>query len=167
MTGQHEAISVWSPLARRMGYTREPAQRDEIVAARERMTCSAIDSSHPTALLVGAAVHAMLGVTSDRPSRGLQLIGAAQLDATRRLIGVEDRDGHRHYLLDLNVEAIHVLTEVRGAARPHAPKPHCGTWETGVTAGRPRRQRPRATDYVARGRWIDQILRSATSTPRG
>jgi hypothetical protein len=131
------------------------------------MTCSATDSCHPTALLVGAAVHAMLGVTADRPSRGLQLIGAAQLDATRRLIGVEDRDGHRHYLLDLNVEAIHVLTEVPWrctAARTEAALRDVG--DRGHRR-RPRRQRPRATDYVARGRWIDQILRSATSTPRG
>jgi hypothetical protein len=115
---------VWTRLGLRMGYTRNSAQRMEILDAIERMTW--IDMVAETTYLAGPVARAMSrSILRDR--RGHQrLSGVAELDGGRRLIGLDDGCGARQFVLDLDAEAIVLLAEIdqsqhrRGSAVPTA-----------------------------------------------
>lgn len=100
----------WSPLANYMGYTRTPEQRETILAAIRRMTWIAIRP--PYALLsmhVGPAARTVAAaITHGSPLRSAAI---ASLQPGHTLIGLAEVTGACHYLIDLRLEAIHVLTE--------------------------------------------------------
>ena len=105
---------TWTPLGVRMGFTAAQQQREEILAAVESMTWT--DTSDQPPDLDGAAVRAIVAVVFHRRRDLIELVGIAQLDGGRQLIGLQDAQGGRSYVLDLDAEAIHVLVEL-----PHLP----------------------------------------------
>ena len=119
----------WSPLASHMGYTRTREQRDAILAAIRRMTWIAMRLPHASLLIQinPAACTIAAALTHASPLRSAAI---ALVEPGQRLIGLADVTGARHYLLDLRVEAIHVLTEpsttseqMPGYGRRHATPP--------------------------------------------
>ncbi len=107
---------TWSKLAARMGYTSEEPQRQEILAAIARMSWTELgtDAALPN-FLDGQAVRAIVAAIYHRRRRQLRLAGVAQLNGGRQLVGVQGRNGERHFLLDMDAEAIHVLAEIAPA----------------------------------------------------
>lgn len=105
---------TWTPLSVRMGFTAAQQQREEILAAIESMTWTDTPDQPPH--LDGAAVRAIVAAVFHRRRDLIQLVGIAQLDGGRQLIGLQDAHGGRSYVLDLDAEAIHVLVEL-----PHPP----------------------------------------------
>jgi hypothetical protein len=112
----------WTRLGLRMGYTRNSAQRMEILDAIERMAW--IDMVAGTSCLAGPVARAMArSVLRDRRGRPQQL-GVADLVGGHRLIGLDDNRGARLFVLDLDVEAIVLLAEIDAchtARRPSTP----------------------------------------------
>ncbi|WP_375481059.1 hypothetical protein [uncultured Jatrophihabitans sp.] len=101
----------WTALGQRMGFTSEQPQRDEIFAAIDRMNWVETPT-RPTCLdsqVVRAIVMAVFHHRRDQ----LRLVGSAQLNGGRQLIGLEDTLGTRSFVLDLDSEAIYVLAEFR------------------------------------------------------
>jgi hypothetical protein len=99
----------WTPLGVRMGFTSEQPQREEILAAIDLMTWTKIPARPH--YLDGPAVRAIVNAVFHRRRAHLRLVGVAQLNGGRQLIGLEDSLGTRSYVLDLDSEAIHVLAE--------------------------------------------------------
>jgi hypothetical protein len=106
---------TWTAVGLRMGYTRSPAQRDDIVAAIDGMTWAECDDR--AFCVAGPAVRAMVtAVVNHRPDQ-VELVAVAELNGARKLIGLEAADGTRSFLLDLDDEAIYVLAGSRDHVR--------------------------------------------------
>lgn len=99
----------WSALGVHMGFTSEQPQRDEILAAIDHMSWTQTTSRPPC--LGGPAVDAIVNAVLHHGRDQLRLIGVAQLNGARQLIGLEDSLGTRSYVLDLDSEAIYVVAE--------------------------------------------------------
>jgi hypothetical protein len=99
----------WTRLGIRMGFTCDESQRAEILDGIARMawTETGTRPRSPSGPAARATAAAVLGHRSNR----LQQIGIARLDGGGRLIGLEDTAGTRNFVLDLDVEAIHLLDE--------------------------------------------------------
>jgi hypothetical protein len=105
----HDGLS-WTGLGVRMGFTCEESQRVEILDGIARMTWTGPGTRHrylggPAARVIVAAI---LGHRYDQPHR----VGIARLHGGRRLIGLEHTLGTRSFVLDLDVDAIHLLDQV-------------------------------------------------------
>ena len=107
-TGNANDQHTWTALGVRMGFTSGAAQRTEILHAIDRMTWSETPAIPPH--VVGPAIRTI--VTAIYCGGHLSRVGIAQLDVDRQLIGLEDTLGTRHFVLDLDAEAISVLTEI-------------------------------------------------------
>lgn len=120
MTSHHTpgAQRSWTVLGARMGYTSDPPQRDLILAAVARMTWT--DDIAAVPYLAGAAVQAVIRALVGHHRHRLHRVGVAQLNGAQLLIGLEHRTGERDYLLDLDSEAVHVLTEITAPGAHHA-----------------------------------------------
>jgi hypothetical protein len=108
----YDARLCWTQLGVHMGYTAEQPQREEILDAIERMTWTETPARPP--YLEGPAVRAIVNAVFHRrgdPLHPFRRVGVAQLNGGRQLIGLQDTFGTRRFLLDLDAEAIHVLTE--------------------------------------------------------
>lgn len=111
MTAAHAAELTWTPLSRRLGVTRTARQRKHILTALAAMDWSAdIDTS--LARLDGEAARAIAAAVYHHRRDQLRLVGTAALPDGHQLVGLADADGTRIYLLDLDTEAVHVLTEI-------------------------------------------------------
>ena len=110
----HGERLIWTPLGVRMGFTSEPSQREEILAATEYMAWTDTPSRPP--YLDGPAVRAIVAAAFHRRRDRIQRNGVAQLNDGRQLIGLQATGGGRSFVLDLDAEAIHVLVEL-----PHLP----------------------------------------------
>jgi len=111
MTAARATQLAWTPLSRRLGVTRTARRRTQILTARSRMDWSPdIDTS--LAHLDGEAARAIVAAVYHHRRDQLQLVGTAAVPDGHQLIGMQDADGTRSYLLDLDAEAIHVLAEV-------------------------------------------------------
>jgi hypothetical protein len=118
-TSRRSGHLSWTELGVRMRFTSEPPQREEILAAVERMNWahtpagpSDLDGQAVRAI-VNAVVHHRRGQL-----RWIVRVGIAHLNEGRRLIGLQDSLGTRSYVLDLDSEAIYVLAEL-----PHSLGP--------------------------------------------
>jgi hypothetical protein len=112
----HDERLSWTQLGVHMGYTAEEPQREEILAAIERMTWTETPGRPP--YLDGSAVRAIVNAVFHYrrdPLHPVVRIGASPLNGGRQLIGLEDALGGRCYLLDLDAEAIYVLDGQRAA----------------------------------------------------
>ena len=100
----------WTRLGVQMGFTCEESQRVEILDGITRMAWTETGTRHP--FLGGPAacviVRAILGRRGDPPHR----VGIDRLHDGRRLIGLEHTRGTRSFVLDLDVEAVHLLDQV-------------------------------------------------------
>ena len=105
----HDERLSWTQLGVHMGYTAEEPQREEILDAIERMTWTETPARPP--YLDGPAVRAIVNAVFHHRRDQLHLVGVAQLNGGRQLIGLEDTLGTRSFLLDLDAEAIYVLAE--------------------------------------------------------
>lgn len=103
----------WTALGIRMGFTSKPRQRAEILAAIDRMTWSPA-AAHPR-YLDGQAARAVVNAIFPNRREQLRRTGVAALPGGGQLIGLEDSLGTGSYVLDLDSEAIYLLTEF---ARP-------------------------------------------------
>jgi hypothetical protein len=101
--------ACWTRLGLRMGYTSNFAQRLEFLAAVERMTWIEIVAG--TAPLAGPVARVMSHGRHCRHSQP-SLVGLAELDGGRRLIGRDDGQGSRLFVLDLDAEAIVLLAQI-------------------------------------------------------
>jgi hypothetical protein len=110
VTAAHSAQLAWTPLSRRLGVTRTARQRKQILTALADMDWSA-DIDTCLAHLAGDAARALVAAVHHRRDQ-LRLFGTATLPDGRQLVGLQDADGTRNYLLDLDTEAIHVLAEI-------------------------------------------------------
>ena len=111
MTAARATELAWTPLSRHLGVTRTARQRTQILTALSRMDWSPdIDTS--LAHLDGEAARAIVAAVYHHRRDQLQLVGTAALPDGHQLIGMQDADGTRSYLIDLDAEAIHVLAEV-------------------------------------------------------
>jgi hypothetical protein len=112
MTTSHRRDQMaWTALGVRMGYTSEQSQREEILAAIERMSWTQTPARPP--YLDGQAVRAIVNAVFHHRRDQPRLVGVAQLNGGRQLIGLQDSLGTRSYVLDLDAEAIYVLAEFR------------------------------------------------------
>jgi hypothetical protein len=105
----HDERLSWTQLGVHMGYTAEEPQREEILDAVERMTWTETPARPP--YLDGPAVRAIVNAVFHHRRDQLRLVGVAQLNGGRQLIGLADTLGTRSFLLDLDAEAIYVLAE--------------------------------------------------------
>ena len=119
MTGTRPRRLCWTALGKQMGYTSEPAQREQLLAAVARMTWTADVAAVP--YLNGDAVRAIVAAVFGRRHRALRRVGVAQLNGRQLLIGLEHRDGERAYLLDLDSVAVYVLADT---SQPPAQPQH-------------------------------------------
>ena len=115
------ASRVWPELARRMGYTAERVQQDEIVAAVRAMSWTRIwrDQHAPVALAAlddASAVYAVAAALLHGHPGRLCRLGGADMQSGRRLVGLEDGAGRRDFVLDVDGEAIQVLVELPSSA---------------------------------------------------
>jgi hypothetical protein len=101
----------WTALGQRMGFTSEHAQREEILDAIDRMNWVETPARPPC--LDSQVVRAIVMAVFHHRRDQLRLVGSAQLNGGRQLIGLEDTLGTRSYVLDLDAEAIYVLAEFR------------------------------------------------------
>jgi hypothetical protein len=99
----------WTALGVGMGFTSEQPQRDQILAAIDHMAWTQTPARPP--YLDGPAVRAIVNAVFHHRRDQLRLVGVAQLNGGRQLIGLEDSLGTRSYVLDLDSEAIYVLAE--------------------------------------------------------
>jgi hypothetical protein len=113
----HDERLSWTQLGVHMGYTAEEPQREEILAAIERMAWTETPARPP--YLDGPAVRAIVNAVFHHRRDQLHLVGVAQLNGGRQLIGLEDTLGTRSFLLDLDAEAIYVLAEFSHALTRH------------------------------------------------
>jgi hypothetical protein len=111
MTRTDDELLSWTQLGVHMGYTTEEPQREEILDAVERMTWAGAGGR--LRYLDAPAVRAIVNAVYHHRCDQLRLVGVAQLNGDRQLIGLEDTAGTRSYLLDLDAEAIYVLAEFR------------------------------------------------------
>jgi hypothetical protein len=110
MTTSHRDDQLsWTALGVRMGFTSEAPQREEILAAIDRMIWVQTPARPP--YLDGQAVRAIVNAVFHHRRDQLRLVGVAQLNGGRQLIGLQDSLGTRSYVLDLDSEAIYVLAE--------------------------------------------------------
>ena len=105
----HDRLS-WTRLGVRMGFTCDESQRLDILDGITRMAWTEPGTRHrylggPAARVI---VRAILGHRRDQ----LHRVGIARLDGGRRLIGLEHTPGTRSFVLDLDVEAVHLLDQV-------------------------------------------------------
>lgn len=111
----------WTALGVRMGVTSEQPQRDEILDAINRIHW--VETPARPACLDSQVVRAIVMAVFHHRRDQLRLVGSAQLNGGRQLIGLEDTLGTRSYVLDLDAEAIYVLAEfshpLTGAANHH------------------------------------------------
>jgi hypothetical protein len=93
-----------------MGYTRTRQQREAILAAIRRMTWIAIRPPHGSPLMhIGPVARTVAAaITHGAPLRSA---ATASLQPGHTLVGLADVAGAHHHLIDLRLEAIHVLTE--------------------------------------------------------
>jgi hypothetical protein len=93
-----------------MGYTRTRQQREAILAAIPRMTWIATRPPHASRVMhIGPAARTVAAaITHGAPLRSA---ATASLQPGHTLVGLADVAGARHYLIDLRLEAIHMLTE--------------------------------------------------------
>lgn len=117
----------WTALAVRMGFTNEQAQRDEILAAIDRITWTPTHIRPPS--LEGAVVRVVVHAVFHHRRDQLRRIGLAQLNGGRQLVGLEDSLGTRSYVLDMDSEAIYVLTQF---AKPSSGSPAGGIRASGT-----------------------------------
>jgi hypothetical protein len=103
----------WTALGIRMGFTSQARQREEVLAAIDRMIWSPA-ADHPR-YLDGQAVRAVVNAIFPHRRDQLRRAGIAPLPGGRALIGLEDSLGTASYVLELGSEAIYLLTEF---ARP-------------------------------------------------
>ena len=116
------ARHTWTPLARRLGVTRTAQQRREILYAAEQIDwTTGLDTC--LGRLGGRAAQVLVAAIHDYCGMELRLIGTATLPDGAQLVGLEHANGTRNYLLDLDVEAIHVLAEAPRPADLHV-RPH-------------------------------------------
>ena len=109
-TRTHDADRLsWTALGVRMGFTSEQPQRDEILSAIDRMNW--VETPARPFYLDGQAVRAIVNAVFHHRRDQLHMVGSAQLNGGRQLIGLEDSLGTRSYVLDLDSEAIYVLAE--------------------------------------------------------
>ncbi len=109
-TSTHDADRLsWTALGVRMGFTSEQPQRDEILSAIDRMNW--VETPARPFYLDGQAVRAIVNAVFHHRRDQLHMVGSAQLNGGRQLIGLEDSLGTRSYVLDLDSEAIYVLAE--------------------------------------------------------
>jgi hypothetical protein len=108
-TSRRREQMVWTALGVRMGYTSEQSQREEILAAIERMNWVHAPARPP--YLDGQAVRAIVNAVFRHRRGQLRQVGVAQLNGGRQLIGLHDSLGTRSCVLDLDSEAIYVLAE--------------------------------------------------------
>jgi hypothetical protein len=102
---------VWTAMGVRMGYTTEAPQREDILAAVARIVWQPAAST--AVMFHSPAVQSVIAATMGRFwRRHLHRFGITQINGGRELVGVEDKHGTRHYVIDLDClsEAIHVLT---------------------------------------------------------
>lgn len=118
----HRTLEIrvsWTVLGARMGYTSELLQRDLILDAAARMTWT--DDIARVRYLTGAAVQEVIRAFAGHCHlHPLRRVGVAQLNGAQLLIGLEHRGGQRSYLLDLDSEAVHVLSETNAPTTPYA-----------------------------------------------
>lgn len=105
------AALAWTPLSRRLGLTRTAEQRNQILAALAVMDWSP-DIDTRLTHLDGEAARVIVAAVYHHRADQLQLVGTADLPDGHQLVGLQDADGTRSYLLDLDAEAIHVLAEI-------------------------------------------------------
>jgi hypothetical protein len=105
---------AWTPLSRRLGVTRTARQRKQILTALADVDWSA-DIDTCLAHLDGEAARAIVAAVYHHRRHQLRLVGTAALPDGHQLVGLQDTDGTRNYLLDLDAEAIHVLAEIPAA----------------------------------------------------
>jgi len=107
----------WTPLGRRLGITRHAVQRRALLVAMQGMSWQ-----RPTQykeILDDPIVQAVAGTVLHGRIDVARLVGQRDLGDGRRLIGLQDAAGTRHYLLAQPTpgtdrwlsEVIHVLTE--------------------------------------------------------
>ena len=114
-TSTHDADRLsWTALGVRMGFTSEQPQRDEILGAIDRMNW--VQTPARPTYLDSQAVRAIVAAVFHHRRDQVRLVGSAQLNGGRQLIGLEDTLGTRSYVLDLDSEAIYVLAEF---SHPH------------------------------------------------
>jgi hypothetical protein len=111
VTAAHATDLAWTPLSRRLGVTRTARQRKQILTALADMDWSA-DVDTTLAHLDGEAVRAIVAAVYHHRRGELRLVGTAALPDGHQLVGMQDADGTRSYLIDLDAEAIHVLAEI-------------------------------------------------------
>ena len=107
----------WTPLGRRLGITRHAAQRCALLIAKQHMTWQ--QPTHCPDVLDDNLVRAVAGAVLDGRIGAVRLVGQRDLGDGRRLIGMQDAAGTRHYLLAQPTpgtdrwlsEVVHVLTE--------------------------------------------------------
>ena len=109
-TSTHDADRLsWTALGVRMGFTSEQPQRDEILDAIDRIHW--VETPARATCLDSQVVRAIVMAVFHHRRDQLRLVGSAQLNGGRQLIGLEDTLGTRSYVLDLDDEAIYVLAE--------------------------------------------------------
>ena len=120
-TSSHDADRLcWTALGVRMGFTSGQPQREEILDAIDRMTWVQTPARPPyLASLDGQAVRAIVTAVVHHGRDQLHMVGSAQLDGGRQLIGLDDGLGTRSYVLDLDLEAIYVLAGFTHARTAH------------------------------------------------
>lgn len=101
---------AWTPLSRRMGFTRSENQRAVILAARRRMAWAA-DLDESAAHIDGDVARAIVAAVFHSHRDQVELLGISDVGDGRQLVGLSDTDGRRNYVLSLDAEAIHVLAE--------------------------------------------------------
>ena len=108
-------MSVSSPDDLVFKYTavdRTGKQVRDVVRARDaRAAARALASEGLTPITVQETRAIVAAVYHHRRDQ-LRLVGTAALPDGHQLVGLADADGTRSYLLDLDAEAIHVLTEI-------------------------------------------------------
>jgi hypothetical protein len=107
----------WTGLGVRMGFTREESQRAEILDGITRMAWTGTGTRHR--YLGGPAARVILRAILGRRDQ-LHRVGVARLHDGRRLIGLEHTLGTRSFVLDLDVEAVHLLDQVNHDQPPIA-----------------------------------------------
>ena len=108
---------TWTQLGIAMGYTSEQPQREDIIAAVDRMAWTETPARMP--YLDGPTVRAIVAAIFHRRRDHVRLVGVSQLNGGRQLIGLQDSLGTRSYLLDLDDEAVYVLAELQHPLTSH------------------------------------------------
>jgi hypothetical protein len=121
-TSRRSGHMSWTELGVRMGFTSEQSQREEILAAIERMNWAHTSAGRSD--LDGQAVRAIVNAVVHHrrgQRRSIVRVGIAHLNGGRQLIGLQDSLGTRSYVLDLDSEAVYVLAELPHSLAPAQP----------------------------------------------